>query len=98
VPPRNFPNLLAFEEHPPSPYLSGPSIGRAQTRCSEVARFKCDHCSQTFTTSHNLKNHVNVHSRVKQHSCGSCGRGFTTQSVLARHLRMCKAAQANRDS
>ncbi|TEB25124.1 hypothetical protein FA13DRAFT_1637716 [Coprinellus micaceus] len=71
-----------------------PGIKASEARRTKEARFKCDSCGQTFTTNHNLKNHINVHFGVKEHSCGSCKRDFTTQSVLARHMKTCKVANA----
>lgn len=109
APPRNSPNVLSFDEHPhPSSASSSTSslntpsrkvasnagIKASEARRTKEARFKCDICAQTFTTNHNLKNHVNVHLGVKEHSCGSCKRDFTTQSVLARHMKTCKVANA----
>jgi hypothetical protein len=106
APPRNSPNVLSFDEHQHiSPASSSTSLNTStrkvasnagikasEARRTKEARFKCDICSQTFTTNHNLKNHLNVHLGVKEHSCGSCRRDFTTQSVLARHMKTCKVA------
>lgn len=71
---------------------SNAGIKASELRRTKEARFVCETCSQTFTTNHNLKNHVNVHLGVKDHVCSSCKRAFTTQSVLARHLKTCKIA------
>ncbi|TEB29383.1 hypothetical protein FA13DRAFT_639673 [Coprinellus micaceus] len=97
--PRNTPRLGFEERSSPLPAsgssLEVPSIAKTQTIRTKKPRFKCDMCDQTFTTNHNLKNHVNVHLGIKEHSCASCGRDFTTQSVLARHLKTCKSANRN---
>lgn len=109
APPRNnSPNVLSFDEHqhvspassstslnsPTRKVASNAGIKASEARRTKEARFKCDSCGQTFTTNHNLKNHLNVHLGVKEHTCGSCRRDFTTQSVLARHMKTCKVANA----
>ncbi|EAU85660.1 hypothetical protein CC1G_10932 [Coprinopsis cinerea okayama7 len=65
-------------------------IKASARRRTKEAKFSCTLCSQTFTTNHNLKNHMNVHLGVKEHECPDCNRAFTTQSVLARHTKTCK--------
>ncbi|KAF9000727.1 hypothetical protein BDQ17DRAFT_1359439 [Cyathus striatus] len=68
-------------------------IKAAEARRTKQARFQCDRCPQSFTTNHNLKNHLNVHLGVKPFQCVKCQRMSTTQSVHTRHMKTCKAPE-----
>ncbi|KAI3602385.1 hypothetical protein WG66_011272, partial [Moniliophthora roreri] len=47
-------------------------------------------CQATFTTSHNLKNHIDSHLGNKQHQCSFCPARTVTQSDIKRHEKTCK--------
>lgn len=81
------------DERPIRKVASQAGIKASEARRTKEARFVCVLCNQTFTTNHNLKNHVNVHLGLRDHSCTRCRREFTTQSVLQRHLKTCKAPE-----
>ncbi|EDR00946.1 uncharacterized protein LACBIDRAFT_295643 [Laccaria bicolor S238N-H82] len=92
----NEPNLSLSStsaERPMRKVASQAGIKASEARRTKEARFACVLCNQTFTTNHNLKNHVNVHLGLKDHSCPRCRREFTTQSVMQRHLKTCKAPE-----
>lgn len=43
------------------------------------------HCSQTFLTRKNLRNHLSIHSGEKVFRCGICGERFQKNSELVEH-------------
>ncbi|EDR09537.1 uncharacterized protein LACBIDRAFT_318699 [Laccaria bicolor S238N-H82] len=73
-------------------YPSNPAGIQARRRTKE-ARFNCVMCYQTFTTNHNLKDHVKIHLGIKDHPCMRCRRDFSTQGILRRHLKTCRAPE-----
>ncbi|KAJ6512727.1 hypothetical protein C8R45DRAFT_961168 [Mycena sanguinolenta] len=60
-------------------------VHAANLRRTKPAKFRCDICSHTFTTKHNLTNHCNSHAGIKPYACRLCGDRFTTRSVQTRH-------------
>ncbi|KAF7374396.1 C2H2 type zinc finger domain-containing protein [Mycena sanguinolenta] len=60
-------------------------VHAANLRRTKPAKFRCDICSHTFTTKHNLTNHRNSHAGIKPYACRLCGDRFTTRSVQTRH-------------
>ncbi|NWY70756.1 ZN787 protein, partial [Erithacus rubecula] len=45
-------------------------------------------CSQTFTRSCHLEQHLQSHLRQKPFECSECGKAFTWSSHLERHRRV----------
>ncbi|CRL00467.1 CLUMA_CG013729, isoform A [Clunio marinus] len=48
--------------------------------------FKCETCLKMFATKGSLKEHVKIHSNIKEHVCVICKKSFKTVSVLTNHL------------
>lgn len=44
--------------------------------------FACDHCSQSFISSHDLKRHQRIHMAVKPYVCRFCNRSFSRKDAL----------------
>ncbi|KAJ6512763.1 hypothetical protein C8R45DRAFT_326820 [Mycena sanguinolenta] len=63
----------------------------SDARCKGPARFSCEYCGATFTTKHNLRNHLKSHTSTQDCICEMCGRGFSTTHVLKRHEPKCNA-------
>ncbi|CAH1256376.1 ZBTB8A [Branchiostoma lanceolatum] len=54
------------------------------------ARYSCPICLQTFTRSHNLKNHMLIHSDAKPFTCPRCSGEFRYKRNLKAHSSVCK--------
>ncbi|KAI8481707.1 negative regulation of dendritic cell differentiation [Branchiostoma belcheri] len=54
------------------------------------ARYSCNICLQTFTRSHNLKNHMLIHSDAKPFTCPRCSGEFRYKRNLKAHSSVCK--------
>lgn len=68
-------------------------VHAANLRRKRKAKFQCtytDVCQATFTTKHNLQNHLNSHEGRRPYACVSCGADFTTLNVKRRHEKNCK--------
>ncbi|KAJ7036305.1 hypothetical protein C8F04DRAFT_1096054 [Mycena alexandri] len=69
-------------------------VRASDRRRKHPGKFSCTEpeCSQTFTTMHNYKNHLNAHAGVKPYACErpGCDGCFTTLSVKRRHERTCR--------
>eukprot|EP00058_Branchiostoma_floridae_P005507 XP_002590995.1 hypothetical protein BRAFLDRAFT_69454 [Branchiostoma floridae] len=54
------------------------------------ACYSCPICLQTFTRSHNLKNHMLIHSDAKPFTCPRCSGEFRYKRNLKAHSSVCK--------
>ncbi|KAJ7202266.1 hypothetical protein C8J57DRAFT_403933 [Mycena rebaudengoi] len=61
-------------------------------------RCKFEACSATFTSKHNLKNHMNSHYGIRPYGCPKCDATFTTPAVKSRHFKSCKGFRSKRSS
>ncbi|KAI8928412.1 hypothetical protein BC831DRAFT_397510 [Entophlyctis helioformis] len=55
--------------------------------------FPCTECSRIFTRRHNLKSHMNVHTRERPFVCQDCGQRFGRLHDLKRHERTHRGVQ-----
>ncbi|KAK7006152.1 hypothetical protein R3P38DRAFT_3036950 [Favolaschia claudopus] len=81
------PDPLAGLSLPPPlhPHVaSDATVHAATSRRKKPANHRCTYCQATFTTPHNLNNHINSHNGIRPHRC-ECGDRFTTLSVFKRH-------------
>lgn len=58
-------------------------------KCNErAATHKCQHCSYTTTTVHNLEGHINRHHlKIAPYRCSKCEKRFTNQARLYEHSK-----------
>ena len=47
--------------------------------------FKCDKCSKYFATNKDLKEHITIHSGIKQFKCFRCNKSFLSKQSLYMH-------------
>ena len=54
-----------------------------------IGLFKCDSCTQSFTTSTQLNRHIKLHhtKREKSFKCDLCDQSYLTDKQLLRHKR-----------
>uniref|UniRef100_A0A1B0D8Y7 C2H2-type domain-containing protein n=1 Tax=Phlebotomus papatasi TaxID=29031 RepID=A0A1B0D8Y7_PHLPP len=50
--------------------------------------FPCYHCERIFTTKFNLKQHILIHTEIKDHTCTYCGKSFSSAVNLTMHERI----------
>ncbi|EDR08776.1 uncharacterized protein LACBIDRAFT_297378 [Laccaria bicolor S238N-H82] len=92
--------------HPEGPHL--PPVQRlkiatqavktaSKRRRKSAVTFMCDWpgCVDTFTTKHNLRNHLISHLGIRNYQCDVCKRTFGVAHVLTRHRKKCHAADSN---
>ena len=46
----------------------------------------CSQCDNGFTTSSDLKRHIETHSEDKSYQCSQCDKAFNRNSDLQRHI------------
>ncbi|XP_055712362.1 zinc finger protein 583-like isoform X1 [Phlebotomus papatasi] len=50
--------------------------------------FPCYHCEKIFTTKFNLKQHILIHTEIKDHTCTCCRKSFSSAVNLRMHERI----------
>ncbi|KAF5367187.1 hypothetical protein D9758_003893 [Tetrapyrgos nigripes] len=71
---------------------------RRRTDKAHRKLFDCPHCGSSFTSSQNLRYHVDSHQGIKNFRCQDCGRAFGTPHVLRRHHKTCPRIARKRRS
>ncbi|XP_076826274.1 zinc finger protein 1035 [Brachyhypopomus gauderio] len=62
-------------------------------------QFKCNTCSQTFSTHSNLTRHISIqHSVFKPYSCKKCGNRYCTKKSLKRHSLKVNCKRSSEES
>ena len=51
------------------------------------SRYICLICDKMYTSRHNIRMHMNMHSGNNVHKCGYCGRHFAHKHVFESHVR-----------
>lgn len=84
---RSFYEMSALESHSCRGFVR-PLCQRTDKHDNKTRPFKCNHCDKTFGRKDTLKNHLPIHSEVKQFSCDLCERQYAQRSALIRHKRV----------
>uniref|UniRef100_A0A4W4GKN4 C2H2-type domain-containing protein n=1 Tax=Electrophorus electricus TaxID=8005 RepID=A0A4W4GKN4_ELEEL len=62
-------------------------------------KFKCNTCSQPFSTYSNLTRHISMlHSAFKPYSCKKCGNRYCTKKSLRRHILKVNCKRSSEES
>ena len=51
----------------------------------KTKQFECEYCGTFFDTKGHLKEHTNIHTRVKEHKCPHCEHTSTKKNNITRH-------------
>ena len=54
---------------------------------SGVRAYKCEVCTQAFTTNGSLKRHMSTHSEQKPYMCPYCRKTFKTSVNCKKHMK-----------
>lgn len=61
---------------------------RELTRGSEVKPHQCQQCLKSFSSNHQLVQHIRVHTGEKPYKCSYCDRRFKQLSHVQQHTRL----------
>lgn len=48
----------------------------------------CTICNKRFVTSPELKNHLIIHTKERNHKCNTCNKAFGTKKTLLTHIKI----------
>ena len=96
ISPRQQPQQQQQQQQGPPPALNLPRQPTAHEvkqqfmiyRLSDTSsRYICLICDKMYTSRHNIRMHMNMHSGNNVHKCGYCGRHFAHKHVFESHVR-----------
>lgn len=61
---------------------------RELSRGSEVKPHQCQQCLKSFSSNHQLVQHIRVHTGEKPYKCSYCDRRFKQLSHVQQHTRL----------
>ncbi|KAI8115818.1 Zinc finger protein 362 [Lucilia cuprina] len=66
------------------------SLGHAGTGCvgAECKPHQCQQCMKSFSSNHQLVQHIRVHTGEKPYKCSYCERRFKQLSHVQQHTRL----------
>ncbi len=67
---------------------SGPAGGSGSGSGREVKPHQCQQCLKSFSSNHQLVQHIRVHTGEKPYKCSYCDRRFKQLSHVQQHTRL----------
>lgn len=67
---------------------TGTSMGGGTTPGAETKPHQCQQCMKSFSSNHQLVQHIRVHTGEKPYKCSYCDRRFKQLSHVQQHTRL----------
>lgn len=61
---------------------------KTRQKARDAHRFLCKYCGKSFCRAYDLRKHLVVHTKEKEHRCDVCGKSFGLPTNLRRHQRI----------